>query len=426
MAQLEALLSFLWSGPVAAGLLGTGLWFTLHLRFGQIRLLPLWLSHAKRPTAQSPDRLSPFAALCSALGGSMGTGNIAGVATALQLGGPGALLWMWVSAALGMATKYAEVALNLKYRRCLPNREIECGAMYVLEQGLGKRFRPLACIFALAGSLAAFFTGNLTQISAVFSSLPNLSALGKIALGILFLLAVAPAVMGGVRSIGRFSQIVVPFAGLLFSLLCLICILANLSSLGEIFQRIWQDAWNLKSAGGAVAGQALRYGLARGIFSHEAGMGSTVILHAQSSQNDPAGQGLLGMAEVFLDTFVGCTLTGLALLCTRTSDMLQALSCVFGGVTASVCLPLLLCLFAYSTLVSWSEIGCKCFTYLFGASAKKLYLSLFLAVIPLGAFLNTWLLTDLCNALMAIPNMLCLFLLRKEVPRLPRIQKPLI
>ncbi|NLD58755.1 MAG: sodium:alanine symporter family protein [Clostridiales bacterium] len=433
-----------WGAPMLLLLSGTGALFTLRTGFVQFRRFgEMFRRLFRKNPARAPGDVTPFQAMTTALAATVGTGNIAGVAGAIALGGPGAVFWMWVSALFGMATKYAEVVLAIRFREKNARGEWVGGPMYYIRGGLPRRFHFLAPMFSLFGALAAFGIGNIVQtntladaVSAAVCALDPAAAplRGRIALtaGILSALFAGLVLLGGAKRIGRVTEKLVPFMSAAYTLAALWVIFANAGEIGGALSSIVRGAFNPSAAVGGAAGmgiaRALRHGAARGTFSNEAGMGSAPIAHAAAQVDRPSDQGLFGMFEVFMDTIVLCTLTALAIL---TSGVfvpygsaagaelaIASFATAFGERAASVAVALGISLFALSTILSWSLYGERCFSFLFGERAGVLYRGAYILLIAAGAVMRidvAWSAAGALNGLMAVPNLAALVLLSGKV-----------
>lgn len=430
-----------WGAPTLVLILGVGLFLSLRTGFVQIRLFPRAVrSFLRKLTGR--DRSgegSPFQALCTALAATVGTGNIAGVAGAICLGGPGAVFWMWISAGLGMATKYAEATLAVRYRQ----KDGSGGPMYIITRGMGKKWRWMGTLYSLFGLIASFGVGNATQINAVITGMNGvLRSFGaavpqnwNAVIGLIMAALVGRMLFGGAKRIGAAAERLVPFASAVYILLCagVLCIRA-----GEIpgaVAAIFQGALDPKAVTGGMLGscfQALRVGCSRGVFTNEAGMGTAAIAHASAQTPHPSEQGLMGIMEVFLDTILICTLTALVILCSGVTVPYGAdagaeltglaFACVYGD-WAAVLIALALCCFAFATVLGWGLYGARCAEFLFGKGSWKWFaLAQTLAVIP-GAVLDTgavWSFSEIFNGLMAVPNLIMLAALTPELARLTK------
>jgi len=433
---LQQVSDLLWGVPTIALMLLVGILFTVRTRFVQIRRLGASLRLVGKSVTEPAEGVSPFQAVCTALAATVGTGNIAGVAGAIALGGPGAVFWMWISAFFGMATKYAEVVLALRYRR-KEQGQWQGGAMYCIRDGMG---RPkLAALFAVFALLASLGMGNLAQIHTVSASVQQAAAvytpwLRPEAVGLFTGMAAAVLVtmvtVGGAERIGVVMERLVPVVAAAYVFGACAVLAAHWMALPRALSAIVQGAFSPQAAVGGGVGmglrQAVRWGVSRGIFSNEAGLGSAPMAHA-AAEAEPEEQGLMGIFEVFLDTIVLCTLTALIILVSGVPVcygrpaggelVLAALETVFGSGAAgmlAVCLTLL----ALATLISWQYYGAQCAGYLFGGRGAAIYRMVYGAVILLGATMDlsaVWALSDLCNGLMALPNLLMLLSLHREV-----------
>jgi len=442
--MLDRINGFVWGMPALLLILGVGAYLSFISRFAQITLFP-------KAVKRFADRLcgnrdSGYRALCTALGATVGTGNIAGVAGAIAIGGPGAIFWMWVSAFFGMVTKYAEAVLAVRYRSRNLEGEVVGGPMYYIQEGLGQRWKFLSCIYCFFGVVAAFGVGNATQINAVLDSVAGvaevyggrLSQGARILLGGVLAILVAIMLFGGAKRIGHVAEALVPFTAILYILLGLGVLILRLDAVPGAFVSILQGAFSPAAVTGGVVGfglQALRIGTSRGVFTNEAGMGTAAIAHGAAEVSHPAEQGLMGIMEVFLDTIVICTVTALIILCSGVDIPYgidegaaltgRALSGVYGG-WVSVILAVSLCLFAIATILGWGLYGIRCAQYLFGDRAWRPFVYMQAITVIISATLNTgivWMLAETVNGLMAIPNLIALFCLAPEVQRLTREYK---
>ena len=429
---MEKLAELVWGTPAMVLLLAVGMLLTWETRAGQVRKLGASIRQVGR-SLRSGSR-SSFQAVCTALAATVGTGNIAGVAGAIALGGPGAVFWMWVSAFFGMATKYAEVVLAMRYRIRGADGTYLGGPMYYIRRGMGERWKPLAAVFALCTVLASFGMGNIAQVHTIAASVtlalprakPFAAALGT---GLAAALIVALVTLGGAKRIGAVMERMVPVMALLYVLGALAVVGAHWRSLGQVLSAIVRGAfcpWAVRGGGAGIGiRQAVRWGVSRGIFSNEAGLGSAPIAHA-AAEAGPEAQGLLGIFEVFADTVVLCTLTALAILCSGVPIAYgqpagaelaaAALETVFGA-RAAVLSALCLGLLALATLISWQLYGVRCAEYLWGDTGVQIYRICYVAVVVLGATMNlrsAWAVSDLLNGLMCLPNLLALLVLRHE------------
>ena len=429
---VDSIHSLVWGPPTLILLVGTGVYLTVALRGLQFRtLLPsLHLALIKRRDKGSEGDISHFQALMTALAATVGTGNIAGVATALAAGGPGALFWMWITGLFGMATKYAEALLAVKYRT-MDKKGMMCGGpMYYLSNGLGWKW--LGVLFAVFAAIAAFGIGNMVQSNSVCEAVHGTFGVPHRITGIFLTVATGLVLLGGIKSIGRVTSLLVPVMIVFYICAALWVILANLEAVPEVFRLIFRHAFTPTAAGGGFAGATvmitIRMGVARGVFSNESGLGSSAIAAAAAQTRHPVRQAMVSMTQTFIDTIVVCTLTGFTILLTgvwtggQTGVKLtmQAFNAVLPGEMGGIIISVSLMLFAYSTILGWSYYGEKAFEYLFGERAVVPYRSFFTIVVFVGAVakLNiVWSVSDVMNGLMALPNLVGLLLLSGVVVR---------
>lgn len=428
----NALDNLVWGPPLLILLVGTGIYLSTRLGFLQIIRLPkaFKLIFAK---SEGEGDISSFAALATALAATIGTGNIVGVATAIKTGGPGALFWMWVAAFFGMATKYAEGLLAIKYRTQDDNGNISGGPMYYIVNGMGKKWKPLAIFFAIAGILVAFLgIGTFSQVNSITSSLQNSFGFSPEIVSIIIAIIVAVIIFGGIQSISKVSESVVPFMAILYILATLTVIFAHYDNIIPALSQVFKGAFTGTAAVGGFAGaavkEAIQKGIARGVFSNESGLGSAPIAAAAAKTNEPVEQGLISMTGTFIDTLIICTLTGLSIIVTgqwtvkglEGAPLTQAaFSTVFGSV-GSIALTLCLVLFAFTTILGWSYYGERCFEFLFGTKGIWLYRSIFIIMVAAGGFLKLdliWIIADIVNGLMALPNLIALLALSPVIFR---------
>lgn len=428
---IAAVNKFVWGPPMLVLLVGTGVLLTVRLRFLPFRYLgyALKLAFSKNQDKTSTGDVSHFQALMTALAATIGTGNIAGVATAVTLGGPGAVFWMWVTALVGMATKYSEAILSVKYRVVDEKGEMAGGPMYFLEKGLGQKW--LGVLFAIFGAIAGFGIGNMVQSNSVADAIQTTFNIPPLASGIALAILTALVILGGIKSIGRVTGFLVPIMAVFYIIGGLIIIILNIQNLPEAIAVILKSAFSgadKVGAGfaGATVAQAIRFGVARGVFSNEAGLGSAPIAAAAAKTDHPGRQALVSMTGTFLDTIIVCSITGLVL--TITGVWQQAVEETFTGATLTTAafssgLPgdwgglivsLGIILFAYSTILGWAYYGEKCCEYLLGVKAVLPYRYLWVIFVAIGATLKigfVWDLADTLNGMMAIPNLIGLVLL---------------
>lgn len=427
---LSAIDSFIWGAPLLILLSGTGLYLTLRLGFIQIRYLPRALGYLFKKDKGGKGDVSSFAALCTALAATIGTGNIVGVATAVQAGGPGAIFWMWLVALLGMATKYAECLLAVKYRVRDKNGFMAGGPMYYIERGLGIKW--LAKLFALFGVMVAFFgIGTFPQVNAITHAMQDTFNIPVLVTAIIVTLLVGLIILGGVKRIATASSVIVPFMAILYVTTSLVIILLNIEKVPDAISLIIYSAFDPQAALGGAVGftvmKAIRSGVARGIFSNESGLGSAPIAAAAAQTREPVRQGLISMTGTFLDTIIVCTMTGIVLVLTGAWNnpelagatvtnyaFAQGLGTSIGATIVTVGLLF----FAFTTILGWCYYGERCFVYLVGIRGVKLYRLAYIVLVGLGSFLHLnliWIIADIVNGLMAFPNLIALIGLRKVV-----------
>ncbi|WP_118845783.1 alanine/glycine:cation symporter family protein [Haemophilus haemolyticus] len=427
---LSAIDSFIWGAPLLILLSGTGLYLTLRLGFIQIRYLPRALGYLFKKDKGGKGDVSSFAALCTALAATIGTGNIVGVATAVQAGGPGAIFWMWLVALLGMATKYAECLLAVKYRVRDKNGFMAGGPMYYIERGLGIKW--LAKLFALFGVMVAFFgIGTFPQVNAITHAMQDTFNIPVLVTAIIVTLLVGLIILGGVKRIAIASSVIVPFMAILYVTTSLVIILLNIEKVPDAISLIIYSAFDpqaaLSGAVGFTVMKAIQSGVARGIFSNESGLGSAPIAAAAAQTREPVRQGLISMTGTFLDTIIVCTMTGIVLVLTGAWNnpelagatvtnyaFAQGLGTSIGATIVTVGLLF----FAFTTILGWCYYGERCFVYLVGIRGVKLYRLAYIVLVGLGSFLHLnliWIIADIVNGLMAFPNLIALIGLRKVV-----------
>lgn len=442
--------NFIWGVPAMVCIFGVGLYLSIRTNFLQIRKFPYaiktTLGRIFRKRDASDGAITPFQAVCTALAATVGTGNIAGVAGAIAIGGPGAIFWMWVSALFGMCTKYAEVTLAVHYREINANGELVGGPMYYIKNGLSKKWHWLAYLFAAFGVLTVFGTGNATQVNtittAINSALLNYNVISESAvstsnliIGIIIAILIAMILLGGIKRIGHVTEKLVPFMALLYILLGLGVILLNIQNVPAVFASIFRGAFQPRAVtGGIVLSMftSLKKGVSRGIFSNEAGLGTGSIAHACADTKKPVKQGMFGIFEVFTDTIVICTLTSLVILCSGVAvDYGKAAGAeltILGftstyGSWVSIFTAVAMCCFAFSTAVGWGLYGARCIEFLFSEKVIKPFMVIYSLVAILGATANLglmWSIAETFNGLMAIPNLIALFLLSGTVVKLTK------
>ena len=442
--------NFIWGVPAMVCIFGVGLYLSIRTNFLQIRKFPYaiktTLGRIFRKRDASDGAITPFQAVCTALAATVGTGNIAGVAGAIAIGGPGAIFWMWVSALFGMCTKYAEVTLAVHYREINANGELVGGPMYYIKNGLSKKWHWLAYLFAAFGVLTVFGTGNATQVNtittAINSALLNYNVISESAvstsnliIGIIIAILIAMILLGGIKRIGHVTEKLVPFMALLYILLGLGVILLNIQNVPAVFASIFRGAFQPRAVtGGIVLSMftSLKKGVSRGIFSNEAGLGTGSIAHACADTKKPVKQGMVGSFEVCTDPIVICTLTALVILCSGVAvDYGKAAGAeltILGftstyGSWVSIFTAVAMCCFAFSTAVGWGLYGARCIEFLFSEKVIKPFMVIYSLVAILGATANLglmWSIAETFNGLMAIPNLIALFLLSGTVVKLTK------
>jgi AGCS family alanine or glycine:cation symporter len=430
MQTIEALIATLsgwvWGPPMLTLLVGTGLYLTVLLKGLQFRVLPLAFRLVFHKDHGHAGDISHFAALMTALAATVGIGNIVGVATAITLGGPGAVFWMWMTGLVGMVTKYSEAVLAVKYRE-KGEHGMRGGPMYYLAKGAGLPW--LGWLFALFTALATFGIGNMTQANATAKIFEATFHIEPWVTGVVLMVLTALVILGGIRSIGRFTSFLVPFMIIGYVGAALLVLAFNVSEIPHAFGLIFYHAFNPAAATGGFAGAtiaaAMRFGIARGVFSNESGLGSAPIAAAAARTSDPVKQALVSMTQTFIDTLVVCTITALVILTagswTQGVGAGQLTSASFGetlGRTGEIIVALATAVFAYSTLIGWNYYGEKAIEYLLGPRSIRIYRIIFIAAVVVGAMMNlefVWNFSDLMNGMMAIPNLIGLLLLSKVV-----------
>ena len=433
---LEFVYGLLWGAPMLALLSGVGIWLTLSTRFVQVRLFPRALAALFRPASSREGDVSPFRALCTALAATVGTGNLVGVAGAICLGGPGAVFWMLLFAFFAMAVKFAEVTLAVRYR-VTRDGETLGGPMYMISSRLSRRWLPMAWFYSLCGVLASFGVGNMTQVNAIVTGMQGITGrFSPLALGLGVTILVGLAFLKGADSIGEIAEKLIPFAAGTYILLCVVFLFLRASRLPGAIKSIFLGAFAPRAVTGGMIGSSLRAlqtGCSRGVFTHEAGMGTASIAHAAARVRHPGEQGMMGLLEVFLDTFVICTLTALVILCSGVPIpygvdaggelTTAAFSSVYGSWGKTIVCVFLIC-FAYATILGWSFYGLRCAQFLFGKKAAGCFFLAQTLTVLLGAVLQTreiWRMAEILNALMALPNLLLLLALSPELKALSHL-----
>ena len=449
---------FAWGPVMLILLVGTGLYLSIRSGFLQFTRFGYAMRNTigrifKKQSAGKGE-VTPFQAMTTALAGTVGTGNIAGVTGAIFIGGPGAVFWLWISALVGMVTKYSEVVLAVRYRERNEAGDWVGGPMYYIKNGLGKNWMWLAFVFAFFGMIASFGIGNTTQVDSIATAIGTaVSAFGgdinahtvmlfgsavpvfRLVIGVLVALFTAAVIIGGIKRIGAVTERLVPAMAVIYIIAALVVVFGNIGQIGQVLGDIFKGAFSPSAVCGGAAGIAImktiQKGIARGVFSNEAGLGSAPIAHAATSETDPVKQGVYGIFEVFMDSIVICTLTSLALLMglygqgaelawgngAGSEMVVQAFSGIFSGKVASIIIAVGLSLFALSTVLSWSLYGSRCCEFLFASGAKTatlIYKIAFCIILVIGSTLGldiVWTIGDALNGLMAIPNLVALLLL---------------
>lgn len=441
---------FIWGVPAMVCIIGVGFYLSCRTGFLQIRkfsyAIQTTIGRMFRKRNASDGALTPFQAVCTALAATVGTGNIAGVAGAIAIGGPGAVFWMWVSAVLGMCTKFAEVTLAVYYRETNKEGDLVGGPMYYIKNGLGKNWQFLAVLFSAFGVLTVFGTGNATQVNtittAVNSALLSCGLISEGAVktsnliqGIIIAALVALILLGGVKRIGQVTEKLVPFMALLYIVLSVGIILFRIQALPSVIQAIFEGAFKPAAVTGGAVGSlfmSMKKGVSRGIFSNEAGLGTGSIAHACADTRKPVKQGMFGIFEVFTDTIVICTLTALVILCSQVPVgygqaagaelTIQGFISVYGN-WVSVFTAVAMCCFAFSTILGWGLYGARCIEFLFSEKVIKPFMVAYSLVAILGATADLglmWNIAETFNGLMAIPNLIALFLFSGTVVKLTK------
>ncbi|MCD8544322.1 MAG: sodium:alanine symporter family protein [Epsilonproteobacteria bacterium] len=424
---VSTLSGIVWGAPMLVLLVGTGIYLTVILKGMQFWALPHAMKLIFHKEEDGAGEISHFAALMTALAATVGIGNIVGVATAITLGGPGAVFWMWMTGLVGMATKYSEAVLAVKYRQHSHHHGFKGGPMYYLTYGLN--MPKLGLAFALFTALAAFGIGNMTQANAVATILETQMSVPTWVTGVVLLTLTAVVILGGIKSIGRFTSFLVPFMILVYVAVSLVILFMNLDKLPHALSLIFYHAFNPIAAGGGFVGAtmaaAIRYGVARGVFSNESGLGSAPIAAAAAKTSDPVRQALVSMTQTFIDTLVVCSMTALIILISPfwqegvSPGLLTMKSFeLYLGSFGTIVVVVSTVLFAYSTILGWSYYGEKAFEYLLGERFIRLYRVLFIAGVMVGSMMKlefVWNFSDLMNGMMAIPNLIALLLLSKVI-----------
>lgn len=442
--------NFIWGVPAMICIIGVGLYLSIRTNFLQIRKFPyamkVTLGRMMKKKEASDGALTPFQAVCTALAATVGTGNVAGVAGAIAIGGPGAVFWMWISALLGMCTKFSEVTLAVHFREKNSQGDLVGGPMYYIKNGLDKKWHFLAYLFAAFGVLAVFGTGNATQVNtittAIDSALNNFNVLPadavnlvNLIIGVALAIIIALILIGGIKRIGNVTSKLVPFMAIMYIVLALGVIIFHIKSVPAVFASIIEGAFNPASVTGGVVGSffmSMKKGVSRGIFSNEAGLGTGSIAHACADTKKPVKQGFFGIFEVFVDTIIICTMTALVILCSGVPVnygeaagaelTISGFTAVYGN-WVSIFTAVAMCCFAFSTIIGWGLYGTRCIEFLFGPRSNKPFMVLYSLIAIVGATMNLglmWSIAETFNGLMVIPNLIAVFLLSGVVVKLTK------
>ena len=452
LAMIESINSavnnFIWGVPAMICIIGVGLYLSIRTNFLQIRKFPyamkITLGRMLKKREASDGALTPFQAVCTALAATVGTGNVAGVAGAIAIGGPGAVFWMWISALLGMCTKFSEVTLAVHFRERNKEGDYVGGPMYYIKNGLKKHWHWLAYLFSAFGVLTVFGTGNATQVNtittAIDSALYNYNLLSEdgaatlnLVIGIVLAVLIALILLGGIKRIGQVTEKLVPFMAIMYILLAVGVVVVHIGSIPTVFSSIIWGAFDPAAVTGGAVGSffmSMEKGVSRGIFSNEAGLGTGSIAHACADTRKPVKQGFFGIFEVFVDTIEICTLTALVILCSGVPVgygaaagaelTISGFTSVYGG-WVSIFTAVAMCCFAFSTIIGWGLYGTRCIEFLFGSRANKPFMLLYSLVAIVGATMNLglmWSIAETFNGLMVIPNLIAVFLLSGVVVKM--------
>ena len=440
--------NFIWGVPAMICIVGVGLLLSIRTGFLQIRKFPyamkITIGRMLKKREASDGALTPFQAVCTALAATVGTGNIAGVAGAIAIGGPGAVFWMWISALLGMCTKFSEVTLAVHFREKNAEGDLVGGPMYYIKNGLKKQWHWLAYLFAAFGVLTVFGTGNATQVNtittAIDSALYNYGVISEqnvstlnLVIGIILAVLIGLILLGGIKRIGQVAEKLVPFMAVIYIILAIGVVILNYRNIPTVFASIFKGAFSPASVTGGAVGSffmSMKKGVSRGIFSNEAGLGTGSIAHACADTRKPVKQGFFGIFEVFVDTIVICTLTALVILCSGVpvgyGDAAGAELTILGftstyGSWVSIFTAIAMCCFAFSTIIGWGLYGTRCVEFLLGTRANRPFMILYALVAIVGATMELglmWNIAETFNGLMVIPNLIAVFLLSGVVVRL--------
>lgn len=442
--------NFIWGVPAMICIIGVGLYLSIRTRFLQIRKFPysmkVTLGRMMKKKEASDGALTPFQAVCTALAATVGTGNVAGVAGAIAIGGPGAVFWMWVSALLGMCTKFAEVTLAVHFRETNAQGDLVGGPMYYIKNGLDKKWHFLAYLFAAFGVLAVFGTGNATQVNTIttaidsalssFNILPaDAVKLVNLIIGVALAIIIALILIGGIKRIGNVTSKLVPFMAIMYIVLALGVIFFHIKAVPAVFASIIEGAFHPASVTGGVVGSffmSMKKGVSRGIFSNEAGLGTGSIAHACADTKKPVKQGFFGIFEVFVDTIIICTMTALVILCSGVPVnygeaagaelTISGFTTVYGS-WVSIFTAVAMCCFAFSTIIGWGLYGTRCIEFLLGSRSNMPFMVLYSLTAIVGATMNLglmWSIAETFNGLMVIPNLIAVFLLSGVVVKLTK------
>ena len=440
--------NFIWGVPAMTCIIGVGLVLSIRTGFLQIRKFPyamkVTIGRMFKKKEAADGAMTPFQAVCTALAATVGTGNIAGVAGAIAIGGPGAVFWMWISAILGMCTKFSEVTLAVHFRETNEKGELVGGPMYYIKNGLKKHWHWLAYLFSIFGVLTVFGTGNATQVNtittAIDSALFNYGIISKdsastvnLIIGIVLAVLLSLILLGGIKRIGQVTEKLVPFMAVIYIVFALGVVALNFQNIPHVFASIFKGAFSPASVTGGAVGSffmSMKKGVSRGIFSNEAGLGTGSIAHACADTRKPVKQGLFGIFEVFVDTIVICTLTALVILCSEIpvnyGSAAGAELTILGftstyGTWISIFTAVAMCCFAFSTIIGWGVYGSRCIEFLLGPKVNKPFMLVYSLVAIVGATMDLglmWSIAETFNGLMAIPNLIAVFLLSGVVVKL--------
>ena len=448
----DAINGVVWGLPMMALIVGTGLIMSIGIGFKQFAKFGYWwkntIGKAFQKTEAKEGSVTPFQAMCTALAASVGTGNIAGVSGAIAIGGPGAVFWMWVSALVGMATKFSEVTLAVHYRERNSKGDWVGGPMYYIKNGLGKKWAWLGTVFCAFAALAAFGIGNMTQVNTIAATVteavqifaPDINVFAtKLTIGIILAVLAAIILIGGIKRIGQVCELLVPVMAILYIIAGLGVVIFNLDQVPVVFGAIIKGAFNPEAISGGLVGvtimTAIKKGVGRGVFSNEAGLGSAPIAHAAADVDDPVKQGLFGIFEVFADTIVICSLTAFIVLCGNGVDGIEygndigatltinGLKALYDPAIATVLVAIALTLFAYSTVLTWALYGARSIEYLLGTKAILPYQIIFCIFMVVGTVMKldlAWAIADTLNGLMALPNLIAVLMLSPVVFKLTK------